>query len=97
MDSQKSPPANAISAPDVDSPPTDIASNNDDAMAAVVAPHQPFPPPSANPRDAAAASSGVGKSNWYLTSNRDGRFRMASSMRSGWFVVAMVRMPSLWT
>ena len=31
----------------------------------------------------------------YLTSKREGRFRIASSMRSGWLVVAIVRMPAL--
>ncbi|KAI0737475.1 hypothetical protein C8Q80DRAFT_1076310, partial [Daedaleopsis nitida] len=33
-------------------------------MAAVVAHHHPFPPPGASPRDAAAASSGVGKARF---------------------------------
>ena len=39
-------------------------------------------------------SSSLGSSKWYLTSNREGRLRMASSICSGWFVVAMVRIPS---
>ena len=30
----------------------------------------------------------------YLTSNREGRFKIASSILSGWFVVAMVKIPS---
>ena len=36
----------------------------------------------------------VGRLKLYLTSKREGRLRIASSMRSGWFVVAIVRIPS---
>jgi hypothetical protein len=35
----------------------------------------------------------LGRVKSYLTSNLDGRLRIASSMRSGWFVVAMVKTP----
>ena len=38
----------------------------------------------------------LGRSKLYLTSKREGRLRIASSIRSGWFVVAIVRMPSFW-
>ena len=36
----------------------------------------------------------VGRLKLYLTSKREGRLRIASSIRSGWFVVAIVRIPS---
>lgn len=35
-----------------------------------------------------------GKAKLYLTSKRDGRFKIASSMSSGWLVDAIVRTPS---
>ena len=38
----------------------------------------------------------LGSSKLYLTSKREGRLRIASSIRSGWFVVAIVRIPSFW-
>ena len=38
----------------------------------------------------------LGRSKLYLTSKREGRLRIASSIRSGWFVVAIVRIPSFW-
>src|SRR5882762_10576901 len=38
----------------------------------------------------------VGKLYVNLVSKREGRLRMASSISSGWFVLAMVRMPSFW-
>lgn len=43
----------------------------------------------------ACRSEESGSVKLYLTSKRDGLFRMASSIRSGWLVVAMVRMPAL--
>lgn len=44
----------------------------------------------------ASRSSGVGKLYVYLVSNREGLLMIASSISSGWFVLAMVRIPSFW-
>lgn len=44
----------------------------------------------------ALRSSYSGSVKLYFTSKREGRFNMASSIRSGWLVVAMVKIPSFW-
>lgn len=44
----------------------------------------------------ALRSDSFGRSKLYLTSKRDGRLSIASSIFSGWFVVAIVRIPSFW-